>query len=74
MGKTNDKARELRGRIKALEGMPIDEGSAAMLNGADWVLETLLGDELFDEDYGTFEDQLERLEGLKARVQEVNGL
>lgn len=74
MGKTNDKARELKDRIKALEGTPIDEGAAAMLNGADWVLETLLGDEVFDENYGTFEEQLERLEDRKRQVREVNGL
>ena len=77
MGKTNDKARELKDRLEALEaaGVPVTSEVGAVLTGAHWVLEELLGDEVYDTESGSFGSQLAGLEQeASRRVQEVNGL
>lgn len=77
MGKTNDKARELKDRLELLVsmGVPVTFEVNAVLTGAHWVLEELLGDDIYDPERGSFDSQLETLEREASRhIREVNGL
>lgn len=77
MGKTNDKARELKDRLETLvdTGVPVTFEVNAVLTGAHWVLEELLGDDIYDPERGSFDSQLSTLEREATfHVQEVNGL